>query len=642
VGSNPVDRGLSAERAAALLERDGPNVLPSPAPPPMWRLLVGQLTHFFALMLWAAVVLAALAELPQLSVAIAVIIVLNGVFAFVQEYRASRTAQRLQELLPLNATVVRDGHPMTIEASGLVVGDLVMLEAGDRICADATIVHAAELAIDESMLTGESVPARRATEQPVFAGTFVTEGEAAVEVTATAGRTRLAGIAALSRQEHRPPSPLALRLARVVRVVAVVAVVVGIVFFGVALLLGLDPRDGFLFAVGVTVALVPEGLLPTVTLSLAMGARRMAERHALVRSLESVETLGSATYLCTDKTGTLTCNEMSVVKVWTPTGELDIATAGYDADAALAAVPEAVLRLAVLATLASTGRAVHREGRWQPHGDPMEAALHVLALRSGADTGTLATPPTRRLPFDPRRRRMSAVINGELVVKGAGDAVFPRCLDVPEDAARAATSYAEHGLRVLAMASRPTCDDDLTGSADELERGLTLLGLVGLEDPPRDGAAEAVAALRRANIMVTMVTGDHPATARSIAEEVGLLLPGSLVVEGADLPRESDELGQLLDRDGVVVARATPEDKLRIAEALQARGHVVAMTGDGVNDGPALSRHRDRARAQRDRRRPRDRRPGAARRPPRDGGGRGRVRAHDVPQHPQVPDLPPH
>ena len=590
VEAGPAILGLTSAEAAERLAVAGPNVLPTQRPPSPVRLLLGQMTHFFAVMLWVAAALAWIAQLPQLSVAIAVVIVLNGTFAFVQEYRASRTAQRLLELLPVNASVIRDGHPLSISASELVVGDVVLLEAGDRICADCSVIQAAGLAVDESMLTGESVPARRENGDRVFAGTFVTEGESTVEVETTGAGTRLAEIAVLSRTGERPRSPLADRLTRVVRVVALIALGVGVGFFGIALLLGTPPRDGFLFAVGVTVALVPEGLLPTVTLSLALGARRMAERHALVRSLESVETLGSTTFLCTDKTGTLTRNEMAVVSVWTPAVDWNVEPLGYDADVLVADPPASVVELAVAATLASTGRIVHRDGQWQPHGDPMEAALHVLALRLGVGVEELRVAPTRRLPFDPRRRRVSTLVGGRLVVKGAVDSMLARCHDVPPDAARMAAVYAERGLRVLAVAARSQRARDVDESADTVESDLELLGIVGLEDPPRDGAADAVEALRRADVKVAMVTGDHPSTARAIAEEVGLLLPGSLVIEACDLPQDRAELGAMLDHDGVVVARAEPEDKLRIAEALQARGHVVAMTGDGVNDGPALSR----------------------------------------------------
>jgi len=582
--------GLSSADAAARLARDGPNVLPAPRPASPVRLLLAQMSHFFAVMLWIAVLLALIAGLPQLSVAIAVIIVLNGTFAFIQEYRASRTAQRLQELLPLNATVIRDGRPRIVPSRELVVDDVVRLEAGDRVCADSVIVRCADLALNESMLTGESVPARPDSGARAFAGTFVTEGEATVEVVATGARTRLAEIAALSRQAHRPVSPLAVRLNRVVRVIAVVALAVGVTFFGIALLLGTPARDGFLFAIGVTVALVPEGLLPTVTLSLARGANRMAAGNALVKSLESVETLGSTSYLCTDKTGTLTCNEMAVVAVWTMSAELPIDASGYDASAALQTPPPPVLELAQAAVLASTGRVIGHDGHWVPHGDPMEAALHVFALRAGISPATLDAEVVCRLPFDPRRRRMSAVTGGRLVVKGAIDTVLPRCNGTTEEAHRVAAGYAAQGLRVLAVAARSARADDATADPDTLENDLELLGVIGLEDPPREGASEAVVALRRAAIKIAMVTGDHPATAEAIAREVGLLTPESVVVEGKNLPAGIAELGELLEHDGVVVARAAPEDKLRITEALQARGHIVAMTGDGVNDGPALSR----------------------------------------------------
>jgi magnesium-transporting ATPase (P-type) len=375
-----------------------------------------------------------------------------------------------------------------------------------------------------------------------------------------------------------------------VQAVAAIAVTVGTAFFGVAMLLGLAPGEGFLLAVGVTVALVPEGLLPTVTLSLARAAQRMAGRKALVRRLEAVETLGSTTFICTDKTGTLTRNEMTAVNVWTPSGTVRIEGGGYSPDGRLIGEPgavEAVRRVAVTAYRCSTGRTLRQNGRWRAVGDPMEAALHALALRAGSDLSD--EPERRRYPFDARRRRSSSLTAGGLHLKGAPDSVLPRCDPVP-GAEDALTAMTERGLRVLAVAVRPPDDlpDDLPADPDLAERGLTLLGLVGLQDPPRHDVAGAVASCHRAGIRLAMITGDHPATARAIAAEVGMAGPESLVVSGADLPRDEAELGRLLDRDGVVVARVTPEDKLRITRALQVRGHVVAMTGDGVNDGPAL------------------------------------------------------
>ena len=351
--------------------------------------------------------------------------------------------------------------------------------------------------------------------------------------------------------------------------------------------------DGFLFAVGVTVAVVPEGLLPTVTLSLAIGAQRMGEKHALVRHLEAVETLGSTTFICTDKTGTLTQNEMSVVEAWTPCGAAAIDGIGYEPIATVhcdsPAVMDALRMMAWAAVRCSSGRIQEIDGSWRPHGDPMEAALDAFARRVGNESSGDAGGIERvKFPFDTRRRRMSVVVGNRILVKGAPDAVLPVCESV-DRAPEALERLARRGLRVLAIAYRDLAPGKaLPSSAAEAEKDLRLLGLVALEDPPRPGVAQVLNRCRRAGIHVAMVTGDHPETAGAIAREIGLLSEGGSVVVGADLPRDLDRLGELLDRDGMVVARVTPEDKLRIAQALRVRGHVVAMTGDGVNDAPAL------------------------------------------------------
>jgi magnesium-transporting ATPase (P-type) len=567
-------------------------VLPAPRPPSAARRLIAQVVHFFALMLWVAGVLAFLAGLPQLGVAIFVVVVVNGVFAFVQESRAEHAAERLRDLLPRRATVLRDGLIQEVDAAELVTDDVVLLEAGDRVSADLRVIESHRLAVDASLLTGESIPVQTSCDDQLFAGTFVVEGAGRARVEATGERTRLGAIALLTRAGHRPRSPLAHELDRVVRAVALIAVGVGFAFFGIALAVGSPASDGFLFAIGVTVALVPEGLLPTVTLSLAMGAQRMARRHALIRRLESVETLGSTTFICTDKTGTLTCNEMAVVEVWTPEATTRIAGSGYDPTAALQlddAVVPSLRRLGGAAAACSTGQAVQRDGRWVARGDAMEAAIDTFTRRLGVDVAVdeAASPVERRYPFDPRRRRMSVVIGGRLFVKGAPDALLGRCASVA-GAEEALEAMASRGLRVLAVGTRSAAGLSADAQADDAETGLELLGLLGLEDPPRAHAADVIAACRRAGIRVAMITGDHPATARAIAAEVGLLTAEGTVVEGKDLPADEQVLGALLDRDGMVLARIGPEDKLRIARALQARGHVVAMTGDGVNDGPAL------------------------------------------------------
>jgi calcium-translocating P-type ATPase len=548
------------------------------------------MVHFFALLLWGAGILAFVARMPELGVAIFAVVVINGLFAFAQEHRAERAAERLRDLLPRRATVMRDGKSVEIDASELVVGDVVLLSSGDRISADLRVVEAHTLSIDTSTLTGESVPVTLESGEEAFAGTFVVEGEGLAVVTTTGSATRLASIAQLTRAGPRPSTPLAQELERVVRTIAVIAVGVGSVFFIISLLVGMPASNGFLFAIGVTVALVPEGLLPTVTLSLAMGAQRMAARHALVRRLDSVETLGSTTFICTDKTGTLTRNEMSVVEAWTPAGRARISGTGYEPTGSVQAGEEAIPLLRTLARAAvrcSTGRVAQKEGRWIARGDPMEAALDVFARRLGIDVEAdeASIPVTKRFPFDPRRRRMSVVVGDRLFVKGAPDSVCPRCLQT-KGAQEVLQAMTERGLRVIAVASRPA--QGSASEAEEAETGLELLGLIGLEDPPRPHAAESVAACREAGIRVAMITGDHPTTAEAIAREIGLTGQDCRVLQGHELPEDETILGALLDRDGVVVSRVAPEDKLRIARALHSRGHVVAMTGDGVNDGPAL------------------------------------------------------
>ncbi|MGY1669820.1 cation-translocating P-type ATPase [Geodermatophilus sp. SYSU D00710] len=586
----PAGTGLS-EAEAGRRRPPGGNRLPVERPPSPVRLLVGQMVHFFALLLWGAAVLALVGGMPQLAVAIVVVVVLNGVFAFVQEYRADKAAEALRDLVPHRVTVVRDGRRQEVDAVDLVVGDLVLQEAGDRIAADLRLVDVHGLRVDEATLTGESVPVDKDAGDPVYAGCFVVEGEASAEVAAIAGDTRLASIATITRTVERAKTPLTKELNRVVRFVTVAALGLGAACFGAGFLIGLPLGEGFLFAVGVTVALVPEGLLPTVTLSLARSAQVLARQDALVRRLESVETLGSTTFICTDKTGTLTQNRMAVVEVWTPQGPVAVRGVGYEPTAEVDGAPAALDTARTLATTAvrcSTGHVREDGGSWTAVGDPMEAALDALARRLGAAGAVTGAPEGgRRFPFDPRRRRMSVWAAGRLSVKGAPESVLPRCPAVAADASAAAHALAARGLRVLAVARR-TVDLPAGADADAAERDLELLGLVGIEDPPRPDVDRALAECRRAGIAVAMVTGDSGATAAAIAAEIGLSRPGSVVVEGKDLPADPAALGELLDSDGTVVCRVAPEDKLRIAQALRARGHVVAMTGDGVNDGPAL------------------------------------------------------
>ena len=589
-------RGLTSARAAQVLAREGPNVLP---PPPRQNPAVelgAQLTHLFAVMLWVAAVLALLAGMPQLALAIVVVVVVNGVFAFAQEYRADQAASRLRDLVPLTARVRRDGVLQQVSVADVVPGDAVLVSAGERVCADVAVDEAHSASADESLLTGESVAVPVGAGGRLWCGTFLVEGEAEGVVTATGPGTRLGAIARLTQTRRQGVSPLKQELHGVVRAVSVIAAAVGALLFAVSAVLGLGLADAFVVGLGVTVALVPEGLLPTLTLSLARAAQRMAGRAVLVRRLEAVETLGATTFVCTDKTGTLTVNQMSAVAVWTPaTGELALVGSGYDPTVAPGFEPTSpVQALGQAAATCVRGRAVRTDGAWHAHGDPMEVALDVLARRLG-DAPRADDAVLRRLPFTADRKRSSVVVAGtgggppQLLVLGPPEVLGSLAAQPVAGLDTAVQSLTQRALRVVAAARRPAPDDWRTRPAQDLERDLEFLGLVGLEDPPRPDVSAAVAQCRQAGIRVAVVTGDHPATGLAVAREVGLAGRDTIAVTSAELPATDDELAALMSREGgVVVARVSPEDKRRIALALRRAGHVVAMTGDGVNDGPAL------------------------------------------------------
>ncbi|MGH3332534.1 MAG: HAD-IC family P-type ATPase, partial [Nocardioidaceae bacterium] len=503
--------GLSTAAAEARAAQEGPNRLPQPPRPSPLLQLTKQFTHLLALLLWVAAGLALLAGLPPLAVAIVVVVVLNAVFAFVQEYRADRSADRLNALLPTMARVRRDGQLRTVDAVTLVRDDVVLLASGDRIGADMHLTHAHSLSVDESLVTGESTAVRHQPGDTVMAGTFVIQGEAEAVVVAIGADTTIAGISALTRQATRPPSPLTVHLNGVVRAIAVIAVATGALLGVAGVVLGLDGTDAFLFAVGVTVALVPEGLLPTVTLSLARGAQLMAGRKALVRRLDSVETLGATTFICTDKTGTLTQNQMAVVETWTPAGTVTLRAHGYEPTSEHQGTDAAVTTMtfaAESAVLCVAGRVVQRDDRWVAEGDPMEAAIHCWALgvgwRDGHETVEL------RQPFTSDRLLSSVVVAGVSHVLGAPEAVLRRTPDAPAGTLTALHEMTHRGLRVVAVARRPW---DPSHPPHEAEERLELMALVGLEDPPRPDVADALQSCRDASIRVAMVTGDHPGTA---------------------------------------------------------------------------------------------------------------------------------
>jgi P-type Ca2+ transporter type 2C len=634
LGSRP--GGLTAREAAARLRRDGPNALGQAHGPALARRLVANFTHFMALLLWLGAGIAVAAGLPQLAVAIVIVSVVNGLFSFWQEYKAERAAEALRRLLPAHATVLRDGTQTSVLAEELVVGDVVLLAEGDRVSADGRLVDDVALTVDQSTLTGESRPVRKASAAApaaeaawiaspnlVFAGTSVASGRGLAVVHATGVATEFGRIARLTEGTVQEDSPLQRELRRLSVTVGIIAVGIGAAFFTLAqLLTPMEVTAGFVFTLGMIVAFVPEGLLPTVTLALAMGSQRMARRNALVKRLSAVETLGCATVICTDKTGTLTQNEMTVRVAWTCDGEVVFEGAGYapagavhpvdDTDAA--PVTAGLRDLLVAAGLANNAALIPPAGdteRWTIRGDPTEAALKVAAAKAGVDLdrAVAAAPRVAELPFDATRKRMTTVhtVDGGRVayVKGAPRELLARCTSVRSDgrdvalepeqravAAAANDAYSRDALRVLAVAARHLPADVDLDDADAVERDLTLLGLVGMLDPPHLEVAEAVARCRGAGIRIIMMTGDYGLTAESIARRVGLVAAGQplRIVNGTDLDALDDAaLGRALAAD-VLFARVTPEHKLRIVTALQTAGHVVAVTGDGVNDAPALKK----------------------------------------------------
>jgi calcium-translocating P-type ATPase len=608
--------GLSQREAERRLVVSGPNVLTRRGGRRWPRELVRQFTHPLALLLWAAAILAFAVGIVAVAIAIVIVIVLNAVFAFVQEVQAERAVEALREFLPAHAKVRRDGAVRTVEATTLVPGDVLVIEEGDRISADARLLTGA-IEVDLSTLTGESLPAFRSAEPTaarvplqeahdlVFSGTTCTGGEAQAVVFATGMHTELGRIAALSERVESEQSPLEHQVRRVAWLIALIAVVMAVAFVPVAVFgAGLALADSVVFAVGLLVSNVPEGLLPVITLALAIGVRGLASRGAVMKRLSAVETLGSTNVICTDKTGTLTENRMRVMTIWTAAGPTEVPSGELERNAA-GVVPDRIGHVIAACNNAKVDDEVS--------GDPTEVALLIAASALGADVRTSARDARRRqqFHFDPQLKLMTTIDEdgGRLWVdtKGAPEAVLPRCtslvggdgserpLEASDDAdvRRHVDNYAAEGLRVLAVAQRPLAFNFLVPSRrEEAERDLCFLGLVAMVDPPRPEIADAVARCHEAGIRIIVVTGDHPVTATVIARHVGIVGDDPAVITGDQLDHTSEpELDQLLrHRPELVFARSSPEAKLRITDALRAEGHVVAMTGDGVNDAPALRR----------------------------------------------------
>jgi P-type Ca2+ transporter type 2C len=558
-----LERGLSDAEAAARLARFGPNRLPRPRRPAFAAIAFRQFADPLVGLLIGAVLVSALIGESIEAAAIAAIVLLNALLGFVQEARAEGAVLALRDVLEDHASVVRGGREREVGVEQLVPGDLVLLREGERVPADARLVVAAGLAVDESTLTGESVPVDKAVEavpletqlaeraSMAYAGSSVTRGRGRGIVTATGSATELGEIAGLTAQAKQPLTPLQRRVGALSRMMVGFGILVTLALGGAMLARGSSLEDAFLVGVSVAVAAVPEGLAATVTIALALGAREMAARGAIVRRLTAVETLGSATVIASDKTGTLTENRLRLAEA--------LPANGRDERDLLAA-----------AVLASTARLIGEEGQLTPVGDPVDAAIALAAHERGV-TGALLLEgrrPTHELPFDPERKRMALVYDRDdgrhLYVKGAPEVVLERSTMPADETASigsVAEEWASRGLKVLAVAERELPDTPLDEDALEVE--LSVVGLVALHDPVRETAHEAIEEARSAGLRVEMMTGDHPLTAGAIGRALGL-------------------------PESAIHARVTPAQKLRLVESLQDEREVVAVTGDGVNDAPAL------------------------------------------------------
>jgi len=617
-------RGLSADEVRRRQQQYGPNQLQAVRKTPWYRVLLRQFMDvLIVILLIAAVISMAIGEFGDAWTILAIVI-LNGILGFLQEWKAEKALAALQRMLAPRCKVLRDGQASEIDARQLVPGDIVLLEIGDRVPADLRLIDSRNLKIDESALTGESASVEKGVEPTAedaplaerrsmaWMGTAVTNGLARGVVVATGMATEFGRIAHLTQTVGTETTPLQRKLAVLGKQLGIYSVAIAVVVSVVGWLMGKPLLEMFMTGVSLAVAVVPEGLPAVVTITLALGVRAMVRRRALLRRLQAAETLGAATVICTDKTGTLTQNEMTVRRIWLPAGEVDVTGVGYDpaghfeVDARKIDYRQRPDLLALLQTglLCNHARIEKTDEGWRQIGEPTEAALVVAAYKAWL------SPPTRphivsEFSFNSERKRMTVVerTDGGLLAhaKGAPEVILARCSRILDDGEerpltdtdrqtidQAYTAMARNGLRTLALARR-RLPDDMPLDADAVERELTFLGVVGIIDPPRPEVPEAIRTARTAGIRTIMITGDAADTALAISDRIGLGAEEALT--GQDLQSlDDDQLRRILRDKHVLFARTTPEHKLRIVSLLQELDHVVGMTGDGVNDAPALKK----------------------------------------------------
>lgn len=638
-GTHP-SKGLTSAEAGKRLESHGQNELADGQRVSPLTLFLNQFKDFMVLVLVGATLISGLLGEYLDAITIIAIIVMNGILGFAQEFRAERSLRALKELSAPNAKVLRDGAVELVPARSLVPGDIVLLESGDRIPADIRFVEAFGVHVEESALTGESVPVSKSTDRladddvPLgdqrnlgFMGTLLTRGTAKGVVVRTGMETEMGKIADLIQNTEATETPLQHRLEQLGKILIVVALILTVMVVVAGIVHGQEPYGMFLAGVSLAVAAIPEGLPAIVTIALALGVQRMIQRKAIMRKLPSVETLGCASVICSDKTGTLTQNKMTVTHLWLGGNVLEVTGDGYEphgeivsggvqADIRNNQMLRRLLQISVLCNNATLHKEEKPEGKkkkaesgsvWNIKGDPTEGALVVLGAKAGLTAGSLEAQYRRigELPFDSERKRMSVVVEHQggrmLLTKGAPDVLLQQCAYVLWDdkiipftptlkqkVLAANEGMAKNALRVLGLAYRELKVSEQRLDDPQLECQLVFVGLTGMIDPPRKEVRDAIVKCKRAGIRTVMITGDHQTTAEAIAGQLGILPPDGLALNGQQLSQmDDDELDKRVD-NVFVYARVSPEHKLRIVKSLQRRGHVVAMTGDGVNDAPAI------------------------------------------------------
>lgn len=617
-----IQTGLTSKQALKRLETYGPNQLEEAEQKSGFFVFLSQFKDFMVIILLFATLISGLLGEYVDAIAIILIVLLNGILGFIQERKAEKSLQALKQLTAPKSVVLRDGKWMEIFTTELVVGDIVKIESGNRIGADIRLIQAQSLHVDESALTGESVPVHKSPdaitqddatvadqENMLFKGTLAVKGSGIGIVVATGMQTEMGKIAHLLQTTSTVMTPLQQRLEQLGKILIAFAIALTALVVIAGVLHGHDVYTMFLAGVSLAVAAIPEGLPAIVTVSLALGVQKMIKRNAIVRKLPAVETLGCATVICSDKTGTLTQNKMTVTHLWTFDTSVTVSGIGYAPVGKFSKelTPD-VKQLLTYGLLCNNAQIVKEKKEYQLIGDPTEGALVVAAMKAGIDPNIRGTQfrIIKEFPFDSKRKMMSVIVEDQnnqrfVITKGAPDVVLASCQYCYKDGMKKVLTAKEQAyietnvqhlaskaLRTLAVAYKPLKTGSLPAFEHQVESNLTFLGMAGMLDPPRPEAKEAIAACHQAGIKTIMITGDHVLTAQAIAKELQILPRHGKTMEGSALERISvEELKEIID-DIYVFARVSPEQKLKIVQALQANGHVVAMTGDGVNDAPAI------------------------------------------------------